>query len=399
MRISDIFVDGFGIFHNLSVEDLPPGFILFSGDNEAGKSTCLWFIRDMLFGFRDKRSKDNEYPPLSGGTQGGRISLVSRRFGEISLERRAGKRGGLVNVTYPDGRKGGEEVVREILGGTTRELYQNVYAFSLSELQSMDPLNNDAVKSALYGARTGTGVRALSAAMATIGKKLDELFKPGGRNPEVNRRLRDLEDIRDKLRASRQEMKRYDEAYERLQSTERAIEEYRAAIRSANREKERVDTSLKVWDDVVLLRNLERELVDLPLKIESFPAKGIDRLDRLGGRIDEQRALCATLAGEHDAALRDLQRLHVDERLLEQSESVRDLLSGKATYLADRTAVSVLKQQIEAIGKSIGTALSELGRDWTEQKVLSLDRSLFAREEIERRRQTLEDLRGGSRQY
>ena len=48
MRISDIFVDGFGIFHNLSVENLPPGFILFSGDNEAGKSTCLWFIRDML---------------------------------------------------------------------------------------------------------------------------------------------------------------------------------------------------------------------------------------------------------------------------------------------------------------------------------------------------------------
>ena len=66
MRISSLFVDGFGMFHNLSLEDLPGGFILFSGDNEAGKSTCLWFIRDMLFGFRDRRSKDNEYPPLAG---------------------------------------------------------------------------------------------------------------------------------------------------------------------------------------------------------------------------------------------------------------------------------------------------------------------------------------------
>ena len=92
---------------NLSVEDLPPGFILFSGDNEAGKSTCLWFIRDMLFGFRDKRSKDNEYPPLSGGAQGGRLAFVSRRFGEISLERKAGKKGGLVSVTHPDGRRSG----------------------------------------------------------------------------------------------------------------------------------------------------------------------------------------------------------------------------------------------------------------------------------------------------
>jgi uncharacterized protein YhaN len=395
MRISDIFVDGFGIFHNLSVEDLPPGFILFSGDNEAGKSTCLWFIRDMLFGFRDKRSKDNEYPPLSGGTQGGRLTFMSRRFGEVSLERRAGKKGGTVSVTHQDGRKGGEEALAELLGGTTRELYRNVYAFSLNELQSMETLDNDAVKSALYGAGTGTGVRALSTAMTTIGKKLDELFKPGGRSPELNRRLRDLEDIRNKLRDSRQELKRYDEAFQGLGRTARAVEEHRSAIRSLNRDKERVDTYLKVWDDVALLKTFERELADLPLKIESFPAKGVDRLDRLDEKIEAQVALCATLADERDAALRELQMLHVDERLLEQSEPVRELLSGKATYVADRGAVSALRQQIEAIGKSIGTGLSELGRDWTEQKMLSLDRSLFARDEIERRRQTLEDLRAG----
>ena len=395
MRISDIFVDGFGIFHNLSVEDLPPGFVLFSGDNEAGKSTCLWFIRDMLFGFRDKRSKDNEYPPLSGGTQGGRLTFVSRRFGQVSLERKAGRKGGLVSVTYPDGRKGGEEALRELLGGTTRELYRNVYAFSLSELQSMETLDNDAVKSALYGAGMGTGVRALSTAMTTIGKKLDELFKPGGRTPEINRRLRDLEDVREKLRDSRQELKRYDEAFQGLRVAAGVIEEHRAAIRASHREKERVDTYLKVWDDVALLKTLEQELADLPLKIESFPARGVDRLDRLGEKIEAQVALCATLADERDAALRELQTLHADERILEQSERVRELLSGKATYVADSAAIPGLRQQIDVIGKSIGTALSELGKDWTEEKLLSLDRSLFAREEIERRRQALEDLRAG----
>ncbi len=395
MRISRIFVDGFGVFHHLSVEDLPPGFLLFSGDNEAGKSTCLWFIRDMLFGFRDKRSKDNEYPPLSGGTQGGRLTLVSRRFGDISLERRAGKKGGLVSVTYPDGRKAGEEALVELLGRTTRELYRNVYAFSLSELQSIEALENDAVKSALYGAGTGTGVLSLPKAMTAIGKKLDELFKPGGRSPELNRKLRDLDDIREKLRASRQELKRYDEAFQGLRCTTRVIEEHRAAERASNREKEQVDTYLKVWDDAVLLRTFERELSELPLKIESFPAKGVDRLDRLEGKIEEKASRCAALDEERDAALRELQDLHEDERLLAQSEPVRELLSGKATYIVDRAAVPALRQQIAAIGKNITTALAGLGRDWTEEKVLSLDRSLFAREAIERRRRTLEDLGSG----
>ena len=147
---------------------------------------------------------------------------MSRRFGKISLERKAGKKGGTVNVTHPDGRKGGEEALAELLGGTTSELYRNVYAFSLSELQSMETLDNEAVKSALYGAGMGTGVRALSTAMATIGKKLDELFKPGGRSPELNRRLRELEDVWDKLRASRQELKRYDEAFQGLRRMERS---------------------------------------------------------------------------------------------------------------------------------------------------------------------------------
>ena len=76
------------------------------------------------------------------------------------------------------------------------------------------------------------------------------------------------------------------------------------AIRSSNREKERVDTYIKIWDDAALLRTFERELADLPLKIESFPAKGVDRLDRLGEKIEAKEALCATLADEHDAALR-----------------------------------------------------------------------------------------------
>ena len=89
MRISAIFVDGFGIFHNLSVEDLPPGFILFSGDNEAGKSTCLWFIRDMLFGFRD-REIERQRVPAALGRDPGRPPLLRERAVRGGLPRKKG---------------------------------------------------------------------------------------------------------------------------------------------------------------------------------------------------------------------------------------------------------------------------------------------------------------------
>ncbi len=393
MRLSALFADGFGIFHNLSLENLPPGFILFLGDNEAGKSTFLWFLRDMLFGFRDKRSKDNEYPPLAGGALGGRLVFASKRLGQIFLERKAGKKGGLVTVAYGDGRKGGEEVLRDLLGGATRELYRNVYAFSLSELQTMEILEDEAVKNALYGAGMGTGVLALSTATMNIGKRLDELFKPGGRTPGLNRKVRDLEDVRGRLREARQELKRYDEAYGQLCRKTDEIDKLRSALRGLGREKERADVFLKVWDDVLRLGALERDLADLPLIIESYPMKGVDRLERLLERMEAKIAVLAALEGDREETLRELERTRVDAALLAQAEAARELISGKAAYIDESAAILTLGQRIEAVGKSIATALSELGRDWTEERLRSLDRSLFAREEIERKRQALDELK------
>ena len=43
MYISSFHIDGFGIFSNAGVSDLPPGMVIFLGANEAGKSTCLEF--------------------------------------------------------------------------------------------------------------------------------------------------------------------------------------------------------------------------------------------------------------------------------------------------------------------------------------------------------------------
>ena len=40
-------MDGFGIFSDVSVENLSPGLSIFLGENEAGKSTCLEFLRTM----------------------------------------------------------------------------------------------------------------------------------------------------------------------------------------------------------------------------------------------------------------------------------------------------------------------------------------------------------------
>ena len=48
MKIKEIYIEGFGHFHDYAIRDLSPGITIIKGPNEAGKSTLLAFIRRML---------------------------------------------------------------------------------------------------------------------------------------------------------------------------------------------------------------------------------------------------------------------------------------------------------------------------------------------------------------
>ena len=138
MRISDIHIDGYGVFHNVAWSDLPPGLALLRGDNEAGKSTLLNLIRDVLFGFPRKSRSRSDYAPQAGGGKKGRLTVVTDAGERYAIEREEAVRGGVVTVTSADGGFEGPEALGRLLGGTTRELYTNVFAFSLQELQELD---------------------------------------------------------------------------------------------------------------------------------------------------------------------------------------------------------------------------------------------------------------------
>jgi uncharacterized protein YhaN len=72
MIITEIYIDGFGIFHEYPVNGLQKGINIIEGENEAGKSTFLNFIRYTLFGYPNKLA-DRYEPVDSSSGHGGRI--------------------------------------------------------------------------------------------------------------------------------------------------------------------------------------------------------------------------------------------------------------------------------------------------------------------------------------
>lgn len=81
MRLLDLYISGFGKFHNRAIT-FEPGMNVVYGKNEAGKSTLHTFIRSMLFGLergRGRASKNDLYsrcePWENKAAYGGRLRL------------------------------------------------------------------------------------------------------------------------------------------------------------------------------------------------------------------------------------------------------------------------------------------------------------------------------------
>ena len=177
MRISSFHIDGFGIFANVTVENLSPGLSIFLGSNEAGKSTCLEFLRTMLTGYPNARNREfSRLRPLRGGEPGGSLSIICDDGTCLDVTRRPGSGFGSLVITDDAGDAVAPETLSTLMHGVSRDVYRNVFSFGLGELERFESLSSDAVRNALYGASFGAGIRPPAEALQILDRQMEEFF-------------------------------------------------------------------------------------------------------------------------------------------------------------------------------------------------------------------------------
>ena len=228
VKISEIHIDGFGVWHDRTWTGLSEGVNVFCGPNEAGKTTLMSFIRSILFGF-ERRSHSRRYEPLNGGKHGGSLALTVAT-GEIRVERKAGRHvRGAVQLHHRDG-TGDEQMLEGVLGGTTRTVYHNVFAFGLEELEHFRTLQESEVASHISGAGLGVGATRWSRVHKDLEERRGKLFLPRGQNSTINRALKELETVRDELDRTEHEPEEYVAAHEEHLRVETRIKELEVSV-------------------------------------------------------------------------------------------------------------------------------------------------------------------------
>lgn len=254
VRITGWHVEGFGVLHDYGVVEIPAGLTVFTGPNEAGKSTLLAFIRTMLFGF-PAGAADSYYPPLRGGRHGGQLAMADPHGTVYTVDRQSGRRPPVVSR---QDREASQEDLRRLLGGCDRQLFQSIFAFDLADLQELEGLDHASVRErlALVGI-TGSGTSP-TAAIAQLEQRraMAQLASGGNGIDDLQRRL---EDVERSLKAARHQTSHDRILRKREQTATRLLESKRLEIADLNEQQQRSGALLQAWPDWTVRQQAEAE--------------------------------------------------------------------------------------------------------------------------------------------
>ncbi len=381
MRLTSLAINGFGIFRDIDIQDLPPGLTLLEGHNEAGKSTLMAFIRAVLFGFESRKSAANRYEPLRGGKHGGALTLVTDEGQEYEVHRVEGGAHGRVTVFGPDGQRNGDDLLARLLHGTTKTLYQNVFAFGLTELQRLDTLQADEVSHHIYTAGMGTGSIPFSQVIQDLEDEQGQLFKPGGRKPIINVLLSKLDETERSIQQLQVIPDEYHKIRDQITLRDQEVRLLQERVEGATRRVDWVETLLKARPDWERIHALRHELAEL-LNIDTFPEGGVERLE------EGQRAL-ADLEQRRNEILTSIRqaedkrtKLVPDSSLLEQEQAIDSLSEHREHFRKLLEGLPALRGRVHSRRQALDDLVGRLGSGWDDTRVAQFDSSIPMREQI-----------------
>ena len=322
MRIRRLELLRYGHFTNASFDlpSQPSDFHMVFGPNEAGKSTALSAIEDLLFGIAHNSRLNfvHDYASMRVG------ALIEDGARSLAFRRRKGNRDTL--LTSDDApMAGGEGALAALLGGSDRRHFTRMFC--------------------LDHARLGQGGREILDAQNDVGQAL---FSAASGIVGLREQLSKMNEEASALWAKRASQRRYNLADEKLKAAELALREHTVTASRWNELQntlEEATTAYRAIETEVQAKSAESRKLNRIRRvcrhvraraelIESIEALGrIPELpegaaDELNSAVDEKRQTGVRLAGlqeQIESLRREIASLTYDKKLIARADEINRL--------------------------------------------------------------------------
>lgn len=286
MRLKILDIENFGVYRDKRIEFPSNGLQVVYGSNEAGKTTLLQLIRDLLFGFPHV----SEYATMADGREVAAQCLLTLANGkDLNIRRRKGRKNTVHGAFCESGEVIDEQRWDQLLEGASPDLFNNVFAFSLAELTNgQESLSHAKLSEALFGGGVG-GLRRFQNLKAAVSEEADSLYNPRGRNPRINQLLREIGDQHRRVRDDVFLPSRFEQLQSDLEEAEAERDRYRKQIATLRRDQERVR---RLRQSQTLSREFleaQRECQELE-HVTTLPEGSHEKLERLTATLEQLQA-------------------------------------------------------------------------------------------------------------
>ncbi|HZZ71071.1 MAG TPA: AAA family ATPase [Pirellulales bacterium] len=351
MKITDLQIDGFGVWSGLNLNSFAPDITVFYGPNEAGKSTLLQFVRSVCFGYSPERRRF--LPPVHGGRAGGALTIAAAH-GQFQVSRHeddpfAATPHGTLRVTAPDGSAQTDAFWRALLSGIDEPTFNNVFAVGLRDVQELNTLSDTDAAQYLYDISAGRDRVSLAEVLRELETSRVRLMGGTAEKPAL---IAELSQQRDRLQSEIEDFAGRAPRLGRLAAQANGL---KAECEQIEAEIGRLQQQLRIYDLAGSLRPkwIERQGIEQQLEalgpVEALPADLLAKLDRLHFRLKKRLKRHARLVGELRIAQGESSAIKIDEALIKQAPRIEVLAEQIPFTQALEKQITTLEEELDEL--------------------------------------------------
>ncbi|MES1178717.1 MAG: AAA family ATPase [Myxococcales bacterium] len=358
MRFNRLSFLAFGPFTGLELDlsgGAPGGLHMIFGPNEAGKSSALRGVHDLLYGFPERTQDAHVHPnpdlriAAELGGQDGKSITVQR------LKRRKDALRDAHDAPIDEG------ALSALLSGVDAALFERLFGLDHERLQRAgEALLRDQgdLGESLFDA--GSGGRGIRGVLEQLEQAADAIFKGRSSKATLNVLLEAYKEAKSATRDALVSPEKWQAQREKLDSERRRLSELgerRKQLREESNDHSRLDAVL----GPIAIRNALREKLDALGALPTLPADAGERRTRAQRTLDEAAHELARLTREQQKKQERLRELVLPENLLgvdaEAIGKLRDRVGGYRTAEVDLPKRREDAQRYEAEAQRIAALL------------------------------------------
>lgn len=371
MKISEIQIQQFGVWKNLTLPIKNSGLNVIYGPNEAGKSTLLRFVRSLLYGYTNPAGKSADITSDCDG------SLAVLAAGKKIRIRRTSKHGtrGLVSITGKNEPLSDDQVLTELLAGTDEAIFENIFAIGLHELQELATLDHNSVSQKLYSLTLGSKGKTLLGVSQLLEHERQRFVSNG--SPHGSEHASLLQQVAELTKRIGEADQRFADAGSLRQKTrglEQAIRQLTQRQNEINSEERHLAFMNQVWKPWIRVREIESQLSD-NADFASFPADGFERFK------ENEREL-KTLIGQRGDFRKQMDGFRSQWKSNPNRSAIGRNASAIASFVEQREWLKEIIDNVRTLDRDSTTAkqavdktLASMPKGWSIQRLESVDTS------------------------